>query len=70
LVKITPPSDADIAAVVTTLSQKVIRQLRQLGYLDPDLDTTIATGYDPLVDDEPELGPHLVGLGAAAHCFW
>jgi len=28
---------------------------RQLGYLEPDLEATIATGYDPLVDAEPEL---------------
>jgi hypothetical protein len=54
-VKIAPPSDADIAAVVTTISQRVIRKLRQLGYLEPDLDTMVATGYDPLVDDDPEL---------------
>jgi hypothetical protein len=54
-VKIAPPSDADIAAVVTKISQKVIRKLRKLGYLEPDLDATIATGYDPLVEDEPEL---------------
>ena len=54
-VKIAPPSDADIAAVVTKLSQRVIRKLRQLGYLELDLDATTATGYDPLVDDAPEL---------------
>jgi hypothetical protein len=42
LVKLSVPSDADIAAVVTKLSQRVIRQLRQLGYLEPDLKATIA----------------------------
>ena len=41
--------------MVTTISQRVIRKLRQLGYLEPDLDDTIATGYDPLVDAAPEL---------------
>lgn len=54
-VKLAPPSDADVATVVTKISQRVVRKLRQLGYLEPDLDATIATGYDPLVDDEPEL---------------
>ena len=33
----------------------MICKLRQLGYLKPDLDATVATGYDPLVDAEPEL---------------
>jgi len=54
-VKMAPPSDADIATVVTKISQRVIRKLRQLGYLEPDLEATVATGYDPLVEDEPEL---------------
>jgi hypothetical protein len=29
--------------------------LRRLGYLEADLDAPVATGYDPLVDDAPEL---------------
>ena len=33
----------------------MIRQLRQLGYLEAGIDATVATGYDPLSDDEPEL---------------
>ena len=37
------------------ISQRVIRKLRKLGYLEPDPDATVTTGYDPLVDDEPEL---------------
>jgi hypothetical protein len=41
--------------VVSVISQRVIRKLRQLGYLEAGIDTTIATGYDPLADDEPEL---------------
>jgi hypothetical protein len=38
-VKLGAPSDADIAAVVTKLSQRVIRKLRQLEYLEPDLES-------------------------------
>jgi Putative transposase len=33
----------------------VIRKLRQLEYLESGLDATVATGHDPLVDEEPEL---------------
>src|SRR6266446_4126759 len=29
--------------------------LRQLGYLEAGIDSAVATGYDPLVDDEPEI---------------
>jgi hypothetical protein len=54
-VKVEPPSDADITTVVEKISHRVIRTLRQLGYLEADLDTAVATGYDPLGDDEPEL---------------
>jgi hypothetical protein len=54
-VKVEPPSDADIAAVVAKISQCVIRTLRHLGYLEAGLDAAAATGYDPLGDDEPEL---------------
>ena len=50
-----PPTDADIAAVITKISQRVIRTLRQLGYLEAGLDAPVATGYDPLRDDAPEL---------------
>ena len=31
-----PPSDADVAAVVQKISHRVIRKLRQLGYLEAD----------------------------------
>src|SRR5207245_8863105 len=48
-------TDADIATVVQTISHRVIRKLRQLGYLEAGLDAAVATGYDPLVDDAPEL---------------
>ncbi len=41
--------------MVATISQRVIRKLRKLGYLEPGIDAPIATGYDPLADDEPEL---------------
>ena len=36
-------------------SARIIRKLRKLGYLEPGIDAPIATGYDPLADDEPEL---------------
>jgi hypothetical protein len=39
-----PPSDADIAAVVQKISRRVIRTLRQLGYLEAGLDAAVATG--------------------------
>jgi hypothetical protein len=54
-VTVAPPGDAAIAAVVATISRRIIRKLRQLGYLEAGIDTTVATGYDPLRDDEPEL---------------
>jgi len=58
-----PPTDADIAAVcscgagdvVQKISQRVIRKLRTLGYLEAGLDEPVATGYDPFVSEEPEL---------------
>src|SRR5438132_262454 len=50
-----PPTDADIATVVQTISHRVMRKLRQLGYLEAGLDAVVATGYDPLGDDAPEL---------------
>jgi hypothetical protein len=33
----------------------VIRTLRRLGYLEAGIDVPLATGYDPLLDNEPEL---------------
>jgi hypothetical protein len=50
-----PPTDTDIAAVVQKISHRVIRQLRQLGYLEAGGDAAVATGYDPLRDDAPAL---------------
>src|SRR3989442_4405609 len=50
-----PPTDTDIADVMQKISRRVIRKLRQLGYLEAGLDAAVATGYDPLVDDAPEL---------------
>jgi hypothetical protein len=50
-----PPTDTDIADVVQKISRRVIRKLRQFGYLEAGLDAAVATGYDPLVDDAPEL---------------
>ena len=50
-----PPTDTDIAAVVQKISHRVIRKLRQLGYLEAGGDTAVATGYDPLGADAPAL---------------
>jgi hypothetical protein len=49
------PTDTAIADVVQQISRRVIRTLRQLGYLEAGRDAAVATGYDPLVDDAPEL---------------
>src|SRR5262249_6926380 len=50
-----PPSDADIAAVLQKISRRVIRTLRRRGYLEAGSDAARATGYDSLLDSEPEL---------------
>jgi len=50
-----PPSDADVAHVVQKISRRVIRKLRHLGYLEAGMEVPVATGYDPLLDNEPEL---------------
>jgi hypothetical protein len=50
-----PPSDADVAKVVQQISHRVIRKLRRLGYLEAGMEVPVATGYDPLLDHEPEL---------------
>jgi hypothetical protein len=50
-----PPSDADVAYVVQKISRRVIRTLRRLGYLEVGMEVPVATGYDPLLDNEPEL---------------
>lgn len=54
-VKVEPPTDADITEVVQKISRRVIRTLRRLGYLEAGIDTAVATDYDPLLDNEPEL---------------
>src|SRR6266511_4524610 len=54
-VKCEPPSDAAIAAVLQKISHRVIRTLRRLGYLEAGMDAAVATAYDPLLDNEPEL---------------
>ena len=54
-IKVEPPTDTDIAAVVQQSSRRVIRPLRHLGYLEAGIDTTMATGYDPRRDNAPEL---------------
>ncbi len=50
-----PPSDADVADVMQKISHRVIRTLRHLGYLEAGGDAAVATGYDPLGEDAPEL---------------
>ncbi len=54
-VKGEPPTDAEIATGVQTISRRVIRTLHSLGYLEAGSDAAVATGYDPLMDDEPAL---------------
>jgi hypothetical protein len=54
-VKGEPPTDADVTAVVQNIRRRIIRTLRRLGYLEAGIDTAVATGYDPLVDDAPKL---------------
>src|SRR5712692_769570 len=49
-----PPTDTDIADVVQKISRRVIRTLRQLGYLEADVEAAVAVGDDPLRDGEPE----------------
>ncbi len=53
-VHVEPPTDADRANVVPQISRQVIRTLRQLGSLEATVEAPVATGTDPLVDDEPE----------------
>src|SRR5262245_19700438 len=48
-----PPSDADIAKLLQKLSRRVIRTLRQLGYLEAGSDDTVATGYAPWAAKNP-----------------
>jgi len=50
-----PPSDTDVAEVVQKISRRVIRKLRRLGYVEAGMDVPVATGYDPLLDNAPEL---------------
>jgi hypothetical protein len=50
-----PPTDAEIAAVLHTISRRVIRQLRKLGYLEAGTEDVVSTGYDPARDEDPEL---------------
>jgi hypothetical protein len=54
-IKVEPPSDADVADVVQNISRRVIRKLRRLGYLEVGIDAAVATGYDPLLNNEPDL---------------
>jgi hypothetical protein len=46
--------------VLQTISRRVIRKLRHLGYLETSVEDPVPTGYDPLVDQEPEFARTLV----------
>jgi hypothetical protein len=50
-----PPTDSDITTVLQKISQRVIRTLCRLGYLETGMEPPVATGYDPLRDHEPTL---------------
>jgi Putative transposase len=54
-IKVEPPTDAAITAVVQKISRRVIHTLRHLGYLETGRDGAMPTGHDPLRDDAPEL---------------
>jgi hypothetical protein len=54
-VKVEPPSDADVTMVLQKISHRMIRKLRHLGYLEAGMEVPVATGHDPLLDNEPEL---------------
>src|SRR5215831_8960313 len=58
--KVEVPTDTDITDVVQKISRRVIRTLRRLGYLESGIDDAMATGYDPLRDNEPELARTIV----------
>src|SRR5499427_4026353 len=53
LLTVDPPSAADVADGLQTISPRVLRQLRHLGYLEAGGDATVATGYAPLGEDAP-----------------
>ena len=63
-VKAEPPTDADMAAVVQTISRRVMRTLRTLGSREAGTDAAAATGDDPWGDDAPALARTLAASGA------
>jgi hypothetical protein len=40
-----------IADVIHKMSRRIIRKLRQFGYLEPSLEVPVATGHDPLAHE-------------------
>src|SRR5262245_592537 len=44
-----------IGRVVQKISRRVNRTWRRLEYLEVDSNNAVATGYDPLLDNDPEL---------------
>jgi hypothetical protein len=49
-----------MTAVLQQSSRRVISTRRQLGYLEAGSDAAMATGYDPLRDNEPEFARTMV----------
>ena len=50
-----PASAPQPGGLARKISRRVIRTLCHLRYLEAGLNAAVATGYDPLVDDAPEL---------------
>ncbi len=48
------PLDGEVEAVVARIAKKTIKKLRKLTYLDDATEEPIATGQDPLFEEEPE----------------
>jgi hypothetical protein len=46
--------------VVQKISRLVVSTLRRLVYLEAGMDVPVTTGYDPLLDTEPELARTIV----------
>ena len=53
--KVQPGSVTFIQRYGSALNLNVYYKLRPLGYLEVGKATTVATGYDPLLDNEPEV---------------
>jgi hypothetical protein len=56
--------------VIQKISQRVIRQLRKLGYLETGTEAVVPTGYDPASDEDPELARTMVASVQQTHWLW